>query len=148
MESVLGVRMFVRKVPVLSGLSHAVLEDLASRMTLAKVPDGTAVVSQGEVGDRLYIVKDGEAEVVARGEDGEEKELATLSKNDYFGEIALLRDVPRTATVRARGTMELYSLEREDFQKLLARSEGLKTAMTGTGDARYVETQNTLLLRR
>jgi MFS family permease len=148
MESVLGVRMFVRKVPVLSGLSHAVLEDLASRMTLAKVPDGTAVVSQGEVGDRLYIVKDGEAEVVARGVDGEEKELATLSKNDYFGEIALLRDVPRTATVRARGTMELYSLEREDFQKLLARSEGLKTAMTGTGDARYVETQNTLLLRR
>ena len=81
MESVLGVRTFVRKVPILSGLSHAVLENLASRMTLVKVPDGTAVVSQGEVGDRLYIVKDGEAEVVARGDDGEEKELARLSKN-------------------------------------------------------------------
>jgi MFS family permease len=148
MESVLGVRMFVRKVPVLSGLSHAVLEDLASRMTLEKVPDGTAIVRQGEVGDRLYIVKDGEAEVVARRGDGEEKEIATLSKNDYFGEIALLRDVPRTATVRTRGPMELYSLEREDFQKLLQRSEKLKSAMTGTSDARYVETQNSLLLRR
>jgi MFS family permease len=148
MESVLGVRMFVRKVPVLSGLSHAVLEDLASRMTLEKVPDGTAVVSQGEVGDRLYIVKDGEAEVVARGEDGEEKELARLSKNDYFGEIALLRDVPRTATVRTHGVMELYSLQRKDFQKLLESSEKLKSAMTGTSDARYVETQNRLLLRR
>ncbi|MDQ3236313.1 MAG: MFS transporter, partial [Actinomycetota bacterium] len=87
LESVLGVRMFVRKVPVLSGLSHAVLEDLASRMTLEEVPDGTAVVREGEVGNRLYIVKDGEAEVVARGEDGKERELATLSKNDYFGEI-------------------------------------------------------------
>ena len=148
MESVLGVRMFVRKVPVLSGLSHAVLEDLVSRMTLEKVPDGTAVVSQGEVGDRLYIVKDGEAEVVARGEDGRETGLATLSKNDYFGEIALLRDVPRTATVRARGPVELYALDREDFQKLLGRSEKLKSAMTGTSDARYVETQNSLLLRR
>jgi MFS family permease len=148
MERVLGVRMFVRKVPVLSGLSHAVLEDLASRMTLEKVPDGTAVVRQGEVGDRLYIVKDGEAEVVAQGEDGGETEVATLSKNDYFGEIALLRDVPRTATVRTRGPMELYSLEREDFQKLLERSEKLKSAMTGTSDARYVETQNSLLLRR
>jgi MFS family permease len=148
LESVLGVRMFVRKVPVLSGLSHAVLEDLASRMTLEKVPDGAAVVSQGEVGDRLYIVKEGEAEVVAHGEDGEEKELATLSKNDYFGEIALLRDVPRTATVRSRSPMELYSLEREDFQELLERSEQLKRSMTGTSDARYVETQNRLLLRR
>ncbi len=148
LERVLGVRMFVRKVPVLSGLSHAVLEDLASRMTLQKVPDGTVVVREGEVGDRLYIVKDGEAEVVARGEDWEETELATLSKNDYFGEIALLRDVPRTATVRARGPVELYSLGREDFQSLLSSSEKLKSAMTGTSDARYVETQNSLLLRR
>ena len=148
LENVLGVRMFVRGVPVLSGLSHAVLEDLASRMTLEKVPDGTAVVKEGEVGDRLYIVKEGEAEVVARGEDGGETELAALSKNDYFGEIALLRDVARTATVRAKGPVELYSLGREDFQRLLARSEKLKSAMTGTSDARYVETQNSLLLRR
>ena len=148
LDSVLGARMFVRKVPVLSGLSHAVLEDLASRITLQKVPDGTAVVVQGDVGDRLYIVKEGEAKVVARGEDGEETGLAELSKGDYFGEIALLKDVPRTATVRAKGPLELYALEREDFQRLLERSEKLKIAMTGTGDARYVETQNRLLLRR
>ncbi len=148
MEDVLGVRMFVRKVPVLAGLSHAVLEDLASRMTLEKVPDGTAVVSQGEVGDRLYIVREGEAEVIASREQGGETELATLSKNDYFGEIALLKDVPRTATVRAKGALELYCLEREDFRALLERSEKLKSAMTGTSDARYVETQNRLLLRR
>ena len=148
LERVLGVRMFVRRVPVLSGLSHAVLEDLAARMTQEKVPDGTEVVTQGEVGERLYIVKDGEAEVIARGEDGEATELATLSKNDYFGEIALLRDVPRTATVRARGPLELYVLGREDFRRLLERSEKLKGAMTGTSDARYVETQNSLLLRR
>jgi hypothetical protein len=148
LEAVLGVRMFVRKVPALSGLSHAVLEDLASRMTLERVPAGTEVVRQGEVGDRLYVLKEGEAEVVARGEDGEQTEIATLSKHDYFGEIALLRDVPRTATVRARGPLELYSLGREDFQRLLDRSEKLKSAMTGTSDARYVETQSSLLLRR
>lgn len=149
LERVLGVRMFVRRVPALSGLSHGVLEDLASRMTLEKVPDGTAVVRQGDVGDRLYIVKEGEAEVVARAGEGEAaEELAILSKNDYFGEIALLRDVRRTATVRAKGPLELYALGREDFQTLLGRSEKLKTAMSGTSDARYVETQNRLLLRR
>ena len=74
--------------------------------------------------------------------------MATLSRNDYFGEIALLRDVPRTATVRSRGPVELYSLGRDDFRELLERSEELKSAMTGTSDARYVETQNRLLLRR
>ncbi len=108
----------------------------------------TTTVAFGVVGDRLYIVKEGEAVVVARGDNGGEKELATLSKNDYFGEVALLRDVPRTATVRANGPMELYSLERGDFQMLLESSEILKTAMIGTSDARYVETQNSLLLRR
>ncbi|CAN5230232.1 hypothetical protein BH18ACT10_BH18ACT10_10970 [soil metagenome] len=108
----------------------------------------TTTVAFGVVGDRLYIVKEGEAVVVARGDNGGEKELATLSKNDYFGEMALLRDVPRTATVRANGPMELYSLERGDFQMLLESSEILKTAMIGTSDARYVETQNSLLLRR
>jgi len=148
LESVLGVRMFVRKVPALSGLSHATLEDLASKMKLESFPDGTEVVREGETGDRLYIVKEGDAEVVASDEDGREEELATLTKNDYFGEIALLRDVPRTATVRARGPVKLYTLGREDFQKLLARSDKLKSAMTGTSDARYVETQNRLLLRR
>jgi hypothetical protein len=55
------VRIFVRKVPALSGHSHAVLEGLASRMTLEKVLGRTAVVREGEVGDRLYIVKEDEA---------------------------------------------------------------------------------------
>ena len=78
---------------------------------------------EGEVGDRLYIVKEGEAEVVARGEGEREFEVATLSKNDYFGEIALLKGRSRTATVRSRGPVELYSLGRDDFWELLERSE-------------------------
>jgi ATP-binding cassette subfamily B protein len=106
------------------------------------------VVREGEDGDRLYMVKDGEAEVVARDEGEDEVAVASLSKHDYFGEIALLRDVPRTATVRAKGPLELYSLSREDFRELLERSEELKSAMTGTSDTRYLETQTRLILRR
>jgi MFS family permease len=148
MEDVLGVRVFFRQVPVLTSLPHRALDDFASRVRLEKIPAGTDIVRQGERGDRLYILKEGEAEVSARGEEGQETEVATLSKNEYFGEIALLRDVPRTATVRSRGPVELYSLGRSDFQELLKRSEGMRATMTGTGDARYVETQNRLLLRR
>src|SRR5215207_8833375 len=147
-EEALGVRIFIRRVPVLAGLPHRVLEDLASRMRLESIPENTAIVREGDVGDRLYIVKEGEAEVVARGDGEKEVTLATLSKTDYFGEIALLRDVPRTATVRSRDSMELYSLERDDFRELLERSEQVRAAMTGASDARYVETQNRLLLRR
>lgn len=147
-EEALGVRIFIRRVPVLAGLPHRVLEDLASRMRLESIPENTAIVREGDVGDRLYIVKEGEAEVVARGDGEKEVTLATLSKTDYFGEIALLRDVPRTATVRSRDSMELYSLERDDFRELLERSEQVRVAMTGASDARYVETQNRLLLRR
>lgn len=73
--------------------------------------------------------------------------LATLSTMDYFGEIALLRDVPRTATVQSRGPVELYSLSRADFQDLLARSEHLRSAMAETGDTRYEDTQTRLLMR-
>jgi MFS family permease len=148
LEDAVGVRVFVRRVPVLTSLPHRALDDLASRMELQKIPEGTDIVREGDVGDRLYILKEGEAEVVVRSEGKSEVEVATLSKNDYFGEIALLRDVPRTATVRSRGPVELYSLGRDDFRELLERSEELQSAMTGTSDARYVETQNRLLLRR
>jgi MFS family permease len=147
LESVLGVRVFIRQVPVLSSLSHGVLDDLASRMQLEKVPDDTVIVRQGEHGDRLYIIKSGEAEVVVKGNREQEVALETLAKMDYFGEIALLRDVPRTATVKARGPVELYSLSRDDFQSLLQRSEELKATMTGTSDTRYLETQSRLLMR-
>jgi MFS family permease len=148
MEDALGVRVFFRQVPVLTSLSHRAIDDFASRVQVEKVPSGTDIVRQGERGDRLYILKEGEAEVSARGSEGREVEVATLSKHDYFGEIALLRDVPRTATVRSRSPVELYSLGRSDFQELLERFEDLRAAMTGTGDARYVETQTRLLLRR
>jgi CRP-like cAMP-binding protein len=67
-------------------------------------------VRQGDTGDRFYVVAAGELEVIVDG-----AAVTTLRDGDYFGEIALLRDVPRTATVRARCESTLLALERDDF---------------------------------
>ena len=102
--------MLLRSLPLFAPLSAPVIERLASRLDPVEVDAGTAIVRQGDPGDRFYIVTAGEVEVSKDG-----RPLATLEKGDFFGEIALLRDVPRTATVTARTNVQLYALERDDF---------------------------------
>ena len=73
-------------------------------------PPETEIVREGDPGDRFYILVEGETDVCRDG-----MPVVIRSAPDYFGEIALLHDVPRTATVRARTAVRLFALEREDF---------------------------------
>jgi hypothetical protein len=148
MQSVLGIRIFLREVPVLTALSLQVIDDLASHLRVESFAAGQEIVRQGDDGDRLYIVKSGDVDVSYESDGRPRVHLATLSKNDYFGEIALLRNVKRTATVRAKGAVETYSLMRDDFQTLLARSRELELAMAGTSEARLTATRSAVILRR
>jgi MFS family permease len=100
----------LRAIDIFRPLPQPVLETLARALTPVRVEAGRDVFRQGEVGDRFYIVAAGELEIVGDG-----RILAGASRGDYFGEIALLRDVPRTATVRATSEVELRALERDDF---------------------------------
>ena len=90
-------------------LSLAAKERVASHLIPVSFAVGELVIRAGDVGDRFYIVDDGELDISA---DGRHK---TVDHADYFGEIALLRDVPRTATVTAIADTTLYALQREDF---------------------------------
>ena len=96
-------------VPMLAPPSLAAKERVAARLVPLTVGRGEIVVRSGEAGDRFYIVADGARDIDAAGRH------VTAHRADYFGEIALLRDVPRTATVKALADTHLYALQRNDF---------------------------------
>jgi MFS family permease len=100
----------VSGVPLFSLLPPTTLERLAARLERLDVTAGTTVVEQGAAGDRFYLVAGGQVDVVLDG-----KAMSTLGAGDYFGEIALLRDVPRTASCIARTDAEIYALGRDMF---------------------------------
>lgn len=100
----------LRGHPLVSSLSAPVLEGLARDLEAHPVRRGQVVIAEGEVGDRFYLIADGSFEVTIAG-----SHLRTLGAGDGFGEIALLRDVLRTATVTAGTDGRLYGLERQPF---------------------------------
>ena len=100
----------LRSVPIFAPLPGATLEHLAARLEPVRIPAGRDVFRQGDPGDRFYVVADGEVDVTIDG-----RLSAVIEPRGYFGEIALLRDIPRTGTARARTDAELYALERDEF---------------------------------
>jgi len=98
------------KIPIFSPLSPPVLEQLAARLIPVHVSAGEEIIRLGDHGDRFYLVKSGEVEVLL-----DDQPPRREGPGSYFGEIALLRDVPRTATVRAATDVELFALDRDHF---------------------------------
>jgi MFS family permease len=121
----------LRGIEIFAELPEAVLERLAAEATPISAAADQIVVSRGEVGNHFYAIAAGKAAV--ERDDGTTRELGP---GDFFGEIALLRDVPRTATVRAVEPLRLFALERNEFL----------TAVTGHA-ATLAATENVVLNR-
>ena len=114
----------VESVPMFAPLSIAAKEHMAGRLVEVPVTAGEVVVRTGDPGDRFYMVADGALDVT-------NGVSAKARRGDFFGELALLRDIPRTATVIATTRSRLYALERDDF---LAAVSG-HSAVRAAGDA-------------
>ena len=116
-------------VPIFAPLPGGTLEHLAARLVPLRLDAGTVIVREGDAGDRFYIVAEGEIEVSQYG-----ATIAELEAGGYFGEIALIRDVPRTATVTTRTEAVLYALDRDDFLAAVTghppSSEAAETVMS------------------
>jgi cAMP-dependent protein kinase regulator len=106
---------FLRSVPVLKVLDNYQLSKLADALNSAVYEPGSVVIREGDTGDEFYIIEAGEARVEKEGEGT----VSSLSKGDYFGEVALLHDMPRQATVIAISKLKVASLGRSGFQRLL-----------------------------
>jgi len=100
----------LRRSTIFAPLPGTTIERLATQLMPLSVPAGHVLIREGDVGDRFYLIAEGRMDVSVQG-----VAVATLGTGDPVGEIALLRDVPRTATVTSASDAELYALTREDF---------------------------------
>jgi CRP-like cAMP-binding protein len=105
----------LRELPVFHGLDSGRLNELLEHGEWITAMPGDELVRQGEPGDRFYAIASGRADVIRDGQ-----VIAPVSKGMYFGEVALLRDIPRTATVVALTPMRLFALDRDGFELVIA----------------------------
>jgi len=112
----------LKGVPLLEKMDDYERSQLADALREEQVEDGKIIVTEGEDGDKFYIVADGEASATKKDSD----EPMNYKAGDYFGELALLKDQPRAATVTSKGC-KVLSLDRKSFKRLLGSVEELGT---------------------
>jgi CRP-like cAMP-binding protein len=135
-RAALEERERLRAVPLLSEATPRQLDLLAVKLTVQPFQRSDVLMRQGDTGDAFYIVREGKVEVMAKPETGRSRRLSVLGPGEYFGEIALLREQPRMATVRATSDGSVWKLERQDFRDLLGRYLDLDAQLHGIADAR------------
>jgi CRP-like cAMP-binding protein len=131
----LGERERLEELPIFSGMGSRQLDLLAVKLAVREIAVDETLIRQGDPGDTFYIVREGELEVLVT-ENGVRRRANLLKPGDFFGEIALLYEVPRTATVRARTQASVWELGRQDFRDLVGRYMGLEDDMAKLATSR------------
>jgi cAMP-dependent protein kinase regulator len=113
---------FLEEVPLLSTLTPYERSKIADALETKKYPPGTEIIREGDIGESFYILESGQAQVYRRGND---QPVKNYSKGDYFGELALLNDAPRAASVISQTEVKVAMLGKNGFQRLLGPVEGI-----------------------
>jgi ATP-binding cassette subfamily B protein len=109
------------KFPFFDGIDLLLLQDISTLFSTETFKEGDTAVHEGDQGDKFYIIVRGKFEILKNLEDGNMQRVAVLQDGDHFGEIALLKGIPRTATVRALSPSVLLSVRREAFLELTVK---------------------------
>lgn len=113
---------FLATVPLFNGLDRTELEKFAEVTREKSYPKGSVILFEDDPGDSLFVVREGRVKVVLIGEDGREVILGVLGVGEYFGELSLIDDRPRSAHVIAMEDSNLLVLRREDFRNRVESS--------------------------
>jgi CRP-like cAMP-binding protein len=124
----------LKRAPLFEGLSKKELTQLARLSEDMEVPAGKVLCKEGEMGQEFFVVVEGEVEVRRKG-----KRVATRGGGEFFGEISLLEDVPRTATVTAKTPLHFFVLTRRDFRHLVDESPTVERKVMKALARRVVE---------
>jgi CRP-like cAMP-binding protein len=109
------------RTPLFAGLSKKELRELARVTDDVSADPGEVLCKEGEVGREFFVIMDGEAEVTRKG-----KRLEKRGGGDFFGEIALIEDIPRTATVTAKTPLRFFVLTSRAFRPMLDDHPGIE----------------------
>jgi len=127
----------LKDLPILAGLDESLLADLTGHLTTEQIPAGRVIVHEGDTASRFYIIVRGTAVVERADSSGVPQTLGVLQDGDFFGEIALLRDTSRTATVRTVQPCLCVSLSRQTFRVMLDKYPHVRQQVTEVAQARY-----------
>jgi CRP/FNR family transcriptional regulator, cyclic AMP receptor protein len=114
------------RCPFFADLSRGELRELAKVTEDMEVEEGKSLTREGAAGSEFFVIVDGEVAVTKDG-----SEIRTMGEGDFFGEISLLEDRPRTATVTAKTPLRFFVLTRQNFRTLLAKQPELEEKVTG-----------------
>jgi CRP/FNR family cyclic AMP-dependent transcriptional regulator len=120
-----SVTDILRKVPLFGQLAPPDLDRVAEIARERSYPRNSVILFEDDPGDALYVVAQGQVKVVLIGEDGREVILSVMGEGEFFGEMALIDDEPRSAHVIAMEDSSLLVIRREDFQDLLKQTPGI-----------------------
>jgi len=126
----------LRSIPIFSNLDLDTLSDLSEHFLTETFDPGAMIITEGAKGDKFYIAVRGMLQVLKKGPDGMDKEIVVLGDGDYFGEIALLKSIPRTASIRAISHTSCLALSRERFLRLVESQPHLLSALEEAMESR------------
>ncbi len=139
-------RSAISKIRLLHGLDQETLQLLQERLVLENYTAGQDLCVEGTRGDRMFIIDSGEVQVLKNNEGGVPVEVATLRPGDIAGEIGLLGDMVRSATLRAKTETTAWALRRDDFQELLNKYPSLSRALLDSIST-HLARENTIVAR-
>jgi ATP-binding cassette, subfamily B, bacterial len=122
----------LKQLPFFAYMNSELLQEITGLFTTEKINSDQYVFQQGELGNKFYVIARGKLAVIKRNDDGEFVKLAVLEDGDHFGEIALLKDIPRTADVKALTDCILLSLTHKQLLPLLDRYNEIKEKLNSS----------------